>query len=352
MNPFRYHGLLAGLLLGAAAACADGEASTQSETVEGTAVGTAQATLQSVERPVTGSGTWSPGEEVSLSFKVGGILAAARVDAGDRVRAGELLAQLDLTEIDAGLTRAEAGFAKAERDLTRARRLYADSVVSLAQLQDAETAWAVTQAQLDAARFDHGFASIVAPSAGRIIRRSAQVGELMEPGRSVLVLARNDRGGRVTLSVADRDLVRLSAGDVARVEFDALPGQSFTARVTELGGGASPLTGTHPVEVTLDASGSGGSIDRLAPGMVARVEIIPASAETVLLVPVESLIEAHGDQATVFSVENGVARRKRVRIGRLQGENVAVLSGLDAGATVVTAGGPWLADGTPVRVDR
>src|SRR5690348_2046992 len=80
-----------------------------------------------VTRPVTATGALGPKEEVPLSFKVGGVIAQMRVDEGQSVGAGDTLALLDLSEIDAAVVRARSAAEKAERDLTRAQRLYGDS---------------------------------------------------------------------------------------------------------------------------------------------------------------------------------------------------------------------------------
>src|SRR5919108_2826806 len=124
------------------------------------AVRSAPVTNAMVARPIVAAGTVAPKDEISLSFKIGGVIERIAVDPGDVVRAGQVLAPLDLREIDAGLTKARSAAEKAERDLARARRLYADSVVTLAQLQDAETAAELARADRDAAAFNRRYAVI------------------------------------------------------------------------------------------------------------------------------------------------------------------------------------------------
>ena len=92
------------------------------------AVRAVRVTNTMLARPIVTDGTVAPKDEIALSFKVGGVIARIAVDAGDAVRAGQVLAAVDLQEIDATLAKARSGAQKAERDLARARRLYADSV--------------------------------------------------------------------------------------------------------------------------------------------------------------------------------------------------------------------------------
>src|SRR5262249_56130022 len=83
-----------------------------------------------IGRPIIATGTLVPKDQAALSFKVGGVIAQIAVDPGDEVKAGQVLATLDLREVDAGLAKAKSHAEQAERDLSRAKRLYADSVVT------------------------------------------------------------------------------------------------------------------------------------------------------------------------------------------------------------------------------
>ncbi|MGH7447102.1 MAG: hypothetical protein ACRELT_06060, partial [Longimicrobiales bacterium] len=125
---------------------------------ERTAVRSAPVERAMVSRPITASGTVAPKDEIALSFKIGGVIERIAVNAGETVRAGAVLAALDLREINALLSKARSAAAKAERDLARARRLYADSVVTLVQLQDAETAAEMAAADLQSADFNRRYA--------------------------------------------------------------------------------------------------------------------------------------------------------------------------------------------------
>src|SRR5688572_1250059 len=104
----------------------------------GQGVRTAAVSEELVAPPVVATGTLGPKEEITLSFKLGGVVSRVLVDAGAAVREGDTLALLDLSEIDAAVSRAQSAADKAERDFGRAKRLYGDSVVTLAQVQDAE----------------------------------------------------------------------------------------------------------------------------------------------------------------------------------------------------------------------
>ncbi|HVH67211.1 MAG TPA: efflux RND transporter periplasmic adaptor subunit [Gemmatimonadales bacterium] len=336
--------MLAILLSWAVTACARGRSATPVAT-EVVAVRLAPVTVERIARPVTATGMLGPKEEVTLSFKIGGVIGRIRVDEGNVVQTGDTLAALDLSEIDAGVTRARSAADKADRDLVRAKRLYADSVATLEQVQNAQTGYDVARAELETASFNRRYAVIVAPAGGVILRRTAEPGELVQPGTPILTLGSRSRGAVVRAALADRDVVQVRRGDSAVVRFDALPDRPLVGTVTEIAAAADALTGTYRVEVTVPASG-------LASGLIGEVEIRPAAIRPLALVPIAAVLEADGSHATVFTVsaDGQRAERRAVTIGFLAGDRVAVLSGLEGVRAVVTDGGAYLDDGAKVRV--
>lgn len=328
--------------------CAGGGAqeSSDGDALQPVAVRAVAVTDTMLARPIVATGTVAPRDEVTLSFKIGGVIARIGVDAGDRVRARQTLASLDLGEIDAAVAKARSAHAKAERDLARVRRLHADSVASLSQLEDAQTALDVARADLQAAEVNRRYAVIVAPSAGIVLRRNAEPGETVAPGTPVLAVGSAARGNVIAVGLADRDAVAVRRGDPAVVRFDAFPGRTFVGEVTQVGGAADRATGTYPVEISL--RGANG----LTAGLVGQVEIRPGRGMNTTLVPVEAVLEAEGNDATVFvlSDDGAKASRRRVKVAFIAGSHVAIAAGLEGVRTVLTDGAAYLDDGSAVRV--
>jgi multidrug efflux system membrane fusion protein len=356
MKPMRTSGarraagiLFASLTPALASACHAGSAEEPATVArEAVSVRAVPVETEVVRRPIVATGTFGPKDEIALSFKIGGVVEDVGVDAGATVRAGQTLASLHLREIDAALAKARSAADKAQRDLERARALYADSVAPLSQLQDAATAWDVARADLETAAFNREYAVVTAPSDGVILRRAAEPGETVAPGTPILVLGSRARGAVLRVGLADRDVVRIHRGDTATATFDALPERSFRGTVTEIGAAAAPGTGTYAVEVRLTGA------DALAAGMVGRVELFPSAGTTTSVVPIEAVLEADGDQATVYalSADSAHARRLRVDVALLDGGKVAVTRGLEGVGSVITDGAAWLMDGDEVRVVR
>jgi RND family efflux transporter MFP subunit len=299
----------------------------------------------SVTQPVTATGVIALRDEVTLSFKIGGVIAQVLVREGESVRAGQLLATLDLREIDAQVAKARSAAAKADRDLARVTRLYRDSVATRQQLDDATTGAEVAHADLQTATVNQQYARIVAPSTGVILRRAAEPGELVSTGAPVLTLGSRTSGTIMRVSLPDREVVRVKLGDRATVRVDARPDRALRGVVRQIGAAADPHTGTYVAEIALDAP------DGLSTGMIGRVEIATRGGDRLRAVPVEALLEADGDRATLYAIgPDGRAKRVPVEVAFVRGDRATVRGGLAGVTRVVTDGAPYLNDGAAVRV--
>ncbi len=304
---------------------------------------------------ITLTGTLAGKEEVALAFKIGGVIRRIAVDPGQTVHAGQVLAELRPTEIAAQVSTAQESRRKAERDLTRVMRLYADSVATLEQLQDARTALDVAGNGTRIAQFNAEYAVIRAPGDGVVLSRMAEPGQVVDPGHTVLSVRRNGRGMVVRIGLSDRDAVRVRIGDQADVRFDALAGQRFGGRVTQRAAASTSGSGDYAVEITL-----GVSANSLPTGLVARVSLRPnavaAAATSHVTVPLDALVDADADSAAVFVLRadgHSVSRRPLKLTDAaeaLRTAQVPVVSGLSGTETVVTSGMSRLIDGTRVRV--
>jgi len=291
-------------------------------------------------------GVVAPADEVRLSFKSGGVIRSIEVQQGERVRAGQLLATLMQDEVAAAVAQARAVAEQAARDLERGRALLADEVATREQVEGLSTANAVAEAQLRTAVFNARHSRIEAPADGVVLRKLAEPDELVAAGQPVLIVGNTGGGWIVRAALSDRDVVRVQEGLAAEVTLDAFPGRKFKATVTEIAAAADPQTGTYEMKLAVDPAGA-----RFVQGLVAKVVITGDESESVAVVPVTSLLEADGREATVFVVaESGVAKRVAVQTGRLLGERVEVTGGLAPGDRVVTEGAAWLDDNDAVRV--
>lgn len=306
----------------------------------------AQVQYEARALPIRTSGILANKAELRLGFKIGGVILEIPAQEGQAVAAGQLLARLDPSEIDAQVAQAQIGFEKAMRDLDRAESLLRDTVATVEQVENARSARDAARAALDAAEFNRRFAEIRSPAAGRVLRRLAEPGELVASGAPVLVVGASGRGWVVRVALADRDIVRVRPGDHASLHFDAVPGESFDARIVQVAAAADPLTGTFEVELGLDRAD-----ERLRSGFIARVTLHPSQRDPYFFIPIEALAEGDGVRGVVYLLEPGssTVRRRDVAIAHVLDDSIAVSSGLTAGALVVSRGTPYLSDSTRVQ---
>lgn len=295
------------------------------------------------------TGTLTAKDQVPLSFKVSGVIARFTVDEGAVVKAGQVLADLERTEVDSGVRQSRELSAKADRDLARAESLFADKVITLAQVEDARTAAVVARATLTSANFNAGYAAIRAPGPGLVLHRLAEARQLVQAGTPVMILANETRGWVVRTSLSDRDVVQVRLGDAVRVRLDAYPGKELRGLVSLIARAADARTGTFDVEVTLDVS----DLPNPASGLLAKLDITPTSpAPALVRVPIECLVEGDQMRAWVFSYDAQTrrVRRKPVDVAFIDGTEVALRAGVLAGESLVTAGLAYLRDGDLIEV--
>lgn len=330
-----------------AAACGGADAAPAAEETARIPVRVVSAVSQSTMPPIVLTGTLGAKEEIPLAFKIGGVVARVAVEAGQSVSEGQVLAELSLAEIDAQVSAAREGRDKAQRDMTRAERLLADSVATRSQVEDARTQLDVASAQLRAAEFNRQYAVIRAPASGIVLRRSLEAGQLVGPNAPLIVLRTERRGLVLRAAAADRDAVRLKAGESAKVAFDAFPGREFSGRVDRVGVSAMPMTGTYEVEIAVQPG-----TERLSSGLIGRASMSPRAATAMPMIPAEALLEVDGNAASVFVLDDAgdAVHRIAVTVAFLDGAMAAISDGLPANARVVTAGATRLVEGAKVTV--
>lgn len=308
-------------------------------------VTTILVTKEALSQPIHTSGRLSSAAEMKLSFKIGGIVQRLYADEGQKVMKDQLLGELKRDEIEAQVQLARSAFEKAQRDHQRASNLYADSVATLEQMQDAETGMRVARSQLDVAEFNLEHAAIRAPENGRILKQLVEENELIGPGHPVFFFGSSGQAWIMRVGVTDRDVVQLSLGDSASCIFDAYEDVPFSATVQEIGGAPDPINGLFEVELAIQ-----GGQAKLMNGFIGRVELYPSQKEDYFVIPFASLVGIDRDRGAVFVPDSDTTvQRKSVEIAFLINGNAAV-RGLEGVNSVVVKGAAYLRDDSKIRI--
>jgi RND family efflux transporter MFP subunit len=324
------------------------------------------------------SATIQPYEQVPLAFKAGGYVRELRqvvgpdgrrrhLQQGDAVTRGTVLARLQSSDYQervnqarAQLAEADAGLTRARADAARAEALYAAQALTRPDYDGAIAALASStarvegaRAQLQAAQISLDDATLVSPSNGVVLARQIEVGALAGVGSAAFTVADLTRV-KAVFGVPDLVVGRLRIGTPLRVTGEAFGPEEFPGRVTAVSPSADAQSRVFNVEVTIP-NGDG----RLKAGMIASVELAPASAPEIpagaATVPVSAVVKStKSGTYAVFVVdgspETPTARSRDVSLGRISGNRVAVTGGVEVGERVVVSGASLLVDGDRVRV--
>ncbi|MFC2081538.1 efflux RND transporter periplasmic adaptor subunit, partial [Bacteroidota bacterium] len=234
---------------------------------------------------------------------------------------------------------------KAERDHKRAENLYRDSVATLEQFENARTALEVARANNKIARFNLQYSVIHAPSNGKILKRIAESDEIIAPGHPVFLFASTMNEWVVRANLTDRDVIRISMLDSARISFDAYPEQDFMGLVSEIGTSADPYTGTFEIEIQLVRKP-----EKLVSGFIARIEVYPSDGKEKIIIPFESVMDGTGLSGYVYVLEDGKPRRQNIQIETFTDDGVVIKNGIQAGDKIVVEGAQYLREGSRIEI--
>jgi membrane fusion protein (multidrug efflux system) len=295
-----------------------------------------------VERVET-VGTARAREAVTITTRISGIVAAIHFREGQVVKAGDVLVELDRSQLTAELDQARASLDDARQQLARARQLRASQAVAEARIDQLEAAARSAEARVRQVQARIEEMKIVAPFDGRVGIRQVSLGALVPPGTVVTTLDDLSRM-RIEFSVPELYVARLRAGMPVTAGSTAFGSRRFQGAVTVVDTRIDPAT--RAVRLISEFDNSDGA---LRPGLFLNIDLTVEQRANGMIIP-EDAIDPVADKAFVYAVRQGRAQRIEVRLGtRLPGE-VEVLAGLNPDDMVVVRGLQRLRNGVPVQV--
>jgi len=347
--------------------------------------GTMEVAVTQVKRgPITRSinlpATIRARQQVTLYAKVAGYLKSIRVDRGDSVKEGDLIAEVEAPELKAELEQTVASERRSQAEINRAQATYEEAHQAYTRLSSvSQTQHGLIAAQdLDEAKMrDHSaeatlaaareqalvaqaavnrlkslldYARVLAPFSGVITKRWVDLGALIpaatgssSPQSAAVVTLMDFSTVRVEAYVPEPETPLIQNGLAAEVKVEELAGKSFTGTVTRFAHALEEATKTMATEI--DIANPEGT---LRPGMFATVKLAVERKADVLLVPVEALVVEKTTTA-VFTVVDGKAKKIPVKPGFQDGKFAEIFDGPVLGATVIMPGKVPLSDGQPVK---
>ncbi len=321
----------------------DNEEQTQDEIIP---VKIANVIEKEISIPVHTSGILKSKKEVKLSFKTGGIVAKIYVSDGSEIKRGEVLAKLNLEEIESQVNQAKINYEKTLRDFNRMESLYKDSVITLEQFQNIKSALDAATASLNIAKFNLDYSTITSPFNGKVYKKLVEENEIVSPGMPVLIVGSDNEGWQVLCGVTDNDIIKLKIGNKAKVKFDSYP-NSFKAKLTKLAASANPMNGLFEIELTLSQSDK-----EFVSGLFSSVDIFNSNKSLAEEIPIQALVDANGGKGYLFTPDSqsNSAKKVEVEIMEINDESVIVNTGKNSIKNVITEGVEFLNDGSKIKI--
>ncbi len=300
------------------------------------------------------SGQFTTDDEVMMSFKTTGIISKIFVKEGDAIKKGQLLATLNLTEIDASLQQTQLAFEKASRDLQRLNNLYNDSVATLEQVQNAKTTRDLTAQQLNTARFNRQYSEIRAEANGFVLRKLANEGQLVNSGNAVLQTNGAGAGKWILRAgITDQQWNAIQTGNPAEIMISSPGRQNISGKVTRKSESVDPSNGLFSIDITLNGDQKG----KIAAGMFGNGVIMTTGHQTdksgteTWSVPYEALMDGDGSSGFVFVTNDSkTAEKTKVVIAGVEKDHVIVSQGLEKSKLLIVSGSAYLTDKSAIQI--
>ena len=275
-----------------------------------------------------------------IEAKVSGKIARMIVVPGQKVRHGELLASIEAREVQARLEAALAVRQQAESDLKRGASLLEQKILPQSEYDAAQSKFRVADAAVREAETLLGYAKVEAPFDGTVTRKLADVGDLAAPGKPLLELE-DSRTLRLEADVPEAVVGTLTLGERLPVRLAAME-TDLEGVVSEIAPTSDPGSRTFLVKLDLPAT------PNVRAGQFGRVAM-PIGGTSALRIPASAVV-VRGQMEIVFVVSDGKARLRIVKTGKSIGHDVELISGVDAGETIVVENASALLDGQPLQV--
>jgi len=310
---------------------------------EGIKVSVEKVTPRPIRDVLILPGETKPWQDVLLAGNQGGSVESIEVKEGQKVKKGQLTAQIDVSSLKAALDNAQAAFKLADELFQRRKMLFERKIISREELDQAETERTVKLGMLRQARVDYDQGFLHSPIDGVINHLYVDPGEYLGLGQPVAEIVNVDQI-EIEVNAPELDVRYLQPGQQTMVKIDAFPDRTWTGLVEFVAFKADSATKTFEVKVLVDNTDG-----HIRPGMIARAVFLRRVIPEAITAPLFSIVDKSGERL-VFVEENGTAHARTVSIGVIEGDRVQITKGLEAGENLIIVGQDEVEEGTRVIV--
>jgi membrane fusion protein, multidrug efflux system len=276
-------------------------------------------------------GSIEPWTDLKLLAKISGTVTEVLVAEGDHVKEGDIIAMIEEDDYRINLDRTQAAYNLAKADFKRDQSIHTKGMIPTADLDTKETRVQTTKADLENAQLQYSRCTITAPMDGIIQTLDAKVGLLLSVADPVAEILKIDRL-KAVIGIPESDVNAVRKLDTVAVTIQALGNEKILARKCFLSPAPETIARLYNLELEIDNSDG-----RILPGMFVRADIVKETVEDAIIVPFYSVI-SRNDKQFVFVEEDGIAKKRDVRLGVMEKWMVEIADGLQVGDNLVVEG--------------
>ena len=319
-------------------------------------VETIVVTQNNLSQDLSVTGEILPETDVQIASKVSGRVTSVNVKTGSSVSKGQVLFTLEDTDYrnswrnaTAALKVAQVNYDQAKDHCERMKKLFSESVIAAAEMEQAEHTLAIATAQVeqaqaanDAAKENMNNVIIAAPVPGQVATVNISEGEIASPQTPQITIV-NMQSAKVKMSLSEYMVDRVKVGQKVKMYVDAV-GSTIEGTVSNISPKIDSVSKTYPAEIKISNPGN-----KLRGGMVVKLDLPVEKITNAMILPTDTIIEANGTKR-VFVVEDGIAKERSITAGISNDSSTQILSGLKLGEEVIEKGNRLVGDGQKVSV--
>ena len=334
------------LLMSTVCGCGSQDAAEQQETVSRIPVDVETVEVQDFDKLITLGGLTAAENTVQVIAKVGGMeqIKAVHVKVGDKVSAGQVLAQLDNETSAINLSNAQLAYDNAYTNYENAKQLFELGAVSQSDLNQLKMAYENANNTLRQAQMAMDYATVTAPISGTVTMVNANVGSFATASAPMFEIANVDTL-EISTGINEQNVSKIKIGQEVLLKIHSVSDKWMSGTITEISKVMNAQTKNYPVTIALANKN-----DDLVAGMYAEVQVAVEHAEDVLVIPVDAIVYKEAKPVAFIAQADGTVKEKALTLGINDGDYYVVTKGLQAGDQIVVKGNGNLVEGEPISI--
>ena len=334
------------LLMSTVCGCGSQDAAEQQETVSRIPVDVETVEVQDFDKLITLGGLTAAENTVQVIAKVGGMeqIKAVHVKVGDKVSAGQVLAQLDNETSAINLSNAQLAYDNAYTNYENAKQLFELGAVSQSDLNQLKMAYENANNTLRQAQMAMDYATVTAPISGTVTMVNANVGSFATASAPMFEIANVDTL-EISTGINEQNVSKIKIGQEVLLKIHSVSDKWMSGTITEISKVMNAQTKNYPVTIALANKDAD-----LVAGMYAEVQVAVEHAEDVLVIPVDAIVYKEAKPVAFIAQADGTVKEKALTLGINDGDNYVVTKGLQAGDQIVVKGNGNLVEGEPISI--